>query len=122
MDSLNAWTLAALYSACAESKSLFVGAALIHKATRGVAAAAAAGVGGRGGDDDDDDDAVKSTKDDVVVRDGRCCAVGAARVEEEFNIECWGFVEGGHDYDRLNCSIQMHAASSLARTVANSCN
>jgi ATP synthase F1 complex assembly factor 2 len=119
VDSLDAWTLAALYSACAESKSFFVGAALIHEATTCVAAVAAGG--GRGGDDDvDDDDAAKSTKDEVVVRDGRW-AVGAARVEEEFNIECWGLVEGGHDYDRLNCSIQMHAASFLARTVANSC-
>ncbi|KAL3763033.1 hypothetical protein ACHAW5_000430 [Stephanodiscus triporus] len=124
VDSLDAWTLAALYSACAESKSFFVGAALIHEATTGVAAGG--GGEGRGVDDDDDDgddgdgDATKSTKDDVVVRDGRW-AVGAARVEEEFNIECWGLVEGGHDYDRLNCSIQMHAASFLARTVAYSC-
>ncbi|KAL3777821.1 hypothetical protein ACHAW5_001924 [Stephanodiscus triporus] len=97
VDSLDAWTLAALYSACAESKSFFVGVALIHEATTATTAT-----------------------DNVVVRDGRW-AVGAARVEEEFNIECWGLVEGGHDYDRLNCSIQMHAASFLARTVAYSC-
>ena len=38
---------------------------------------------------------------------GGAWAVNAARVEEEFNIECWGLVEGGHDYDRLNCSVQM---------------
>eukprot|EP01082_Thalassiosira_pseudonana_P013963 g12237.t1 g12237 contig6:1518944-1520169(+) len=47
-------------------------------------------------------------------------AVRAARVEEELNIETWGLVEGGHDYDRLNCSIQMHSASFLAQTVSDS--
>mmetsp|Transcript_3793 Transcript_3793/g.5141 ORF Transcript_3793/g.5141 Transcript_3793/m.5141 type:complete len:81 (+) Transcript_3793:1-243(+) len=40
-------------------------------------------------------------------------AVEASRVEEEFQIECWGLVEGGHDYDRLNCSIQIHSAQFL---------
>jgi ATP synthase F1 complex assembly factor 2 len=60
----------------------------------------------------------KKTANTAIVRDGKW-AVEAARVEEEFNIECWGLVEGGHDYDRLNCSIQMHAASFLARTVAS---
>ena len=40
-------------------------------------------------------------------------AMEAARVEEEFNIANWGLVEGGHDYDRLNCSVQLHAAVVL---------
>ena len=40
-------------------------------------------------------------------------ALVAARVEEEFNIESWGLVEGGHDYDRLNASIQVTSASLL---------
>lgn len=35
VGSLDAWTLAALYSACVESKSFFVGAALIHDAMGG---------------------------------------------------------------------------------------
>lgn len=34
----------------------------------------------------------------------------ACRVEEEFQISSWGLVEGQHDYDRLNTSIQLHAA------------
>jgi ATP synthase F1 complex assembly factor 2 len=144
VDSLDAWTLAALYSACAESKSFFIGAALIHEAMTGrdglggrggvvgggggvgVGGGAVVHAGGKGGggrghgeyDGDDDDASSKSTRvDDDVIRDGRW-ASDAARVEEEFNIECWGLVEGGHDYDRLNCSIQMHAASFLARAVA----
>ena len=101
--SLDAWTLAAFYSACAESKSFFIGAGLIHDAlTAGEETTARAEAAGR-----------------ETVRCGKWAAA-AARVEEEFNIECWGLVEGGHDYDRLNCSIQMHAASFLARTVAAS--
>lgn len=40
-------------------------------------------------------------------------AMEAARVEEEFNISNWGLVEGQHDYDRLNASIQLHAATLL---------
>lgn len=45
-------------------------------------------------------------------------AAEAARVEEEFQISIWGLVEGGHDYDRLNCSIQVHAAHVLASAIA----
>merc|ERR1719416_64266 len=37
--------------------------------------------------------------------------VNACRVEEEFQIEVWGCVEGQHDYDRLNCRIQVLSAS-----------
>ena len=40
----------------------------------------------------------------------------ASRVEEEFNIDNWGLVEGGHDYDRLNSSIQLHAAEIMIQT------
>ncbi|KAL3793143.1 hypothetical protein HJC23_005645 [Cyclotella cryptica] len=94
VDSLDAWNLAALYSACAESKSFFIGAALIHEAAERV----------RGNES---------------MRDAKW-AVLASRVEEEFNIEAWGLVEGGHDYDRLNASIQMHSAAFLAQAVAHS--
>ena len=45
-------------------------------------------------------------------------AAEAARVEEEFQIAIWGMVEGQHDYDRLNCSIQMHAAHMLVTSIA----
>jgi len=40
----------------------------------------------------------------------------ASRLEEEFNIDNWGLVEGGHDYDRLNSSIQLHAAEILIQS------
>jgi ATP synthase F1 complex assembly factor 2 len=128
VHSLDAWMLSALFSACAESKSFFIGAALIHEAMNG-------GAGdGAGGEDENNNNhnyflASTTTMEQrggksnnqhatTMTRDGKW-AVEAARVEEEFNIECWGLVEGGHDYDRLNCSIQMHAASFLARTVAS---
>ncbi|GAX20148.1 ATP synthase mitochondrial F1 complex assembly factor 2 [Fistulifera solaris] len=45
-------------------------------------------------------------------------AMEAARVEEEFNISNWGLVEGQHDYDRLNASIQLHAAMLLKDCLA----
>jgi len=96
INSLDAWTLTALYSACAESKSFFIAAAMIFEATQ---------------------HAKGECK--VATRDPKW-AVQAARVEEEFNIEMWGLVEGGHDYDRLNSSIQMHAASFVAQNVAAS--
>lgn len=96
VTSLDAWSLTALYSACAESKSFFIGAAMIFEATQHAKGECKA-----------------------VTRDPKW-AVQAARVEEEFNIEMWGLVEGGHDYDRLNSSIQMHAASFVAQNVAAS--
>jgi ATP synthase F1 complex assembly factor 2 len=48
-------------------------------------------------------------------------AIVAARVEEEFQITKSGMVEGGHDYDRLNTSIQLHAAVVLRDCIAIDC-
>lgn len=45
-------------------------------------------------------------------------AIAASRVEEEFQISNWGLVEGGHDYDRLNCSIQLYSAHLFVKTIA----
>jgi len=103
VQSLDAWTLTALYSACVESKSFFVGAALIHTAMN---------------NNQQTPMNTNNASTNAISRDG-AWAVNAARVEEEFNIECWGLVEGGHDYDRLNCSVQMYAASFMVRTVSN---
>ena len=38
-----------------------------------------------------------------------------SRLEEEFQVEVWGVVEGGHDMDRLNNSIALAAADTLIR-------
>lgn len=35
----------------------------------------------------------------------------ASRLEEEFQVEIWGVVEGGHDMDRLNNSVSLAAVS-----------
>jgi ATP synthase F1 complex assembly factor 2 len=48
-------------------------------------------------------------------------AVEAARVEEEFQISCWGMVEGGHDYDRLNCAVQIQSAVFLTDCLTVDC-
>lgn len=38
-------------------------------------------------------------------------AMAACRIEEECQIEHWGLVEGGHDHDRVNCTIGLHSVS-----------
>jgi len=83
------WTLAAMQNITMEAKSFLVGMAVVR------------GVQGRYGP-------FASDTDKAVV---------ASRVEEEFQIENWGLVEGGHDYDRLNCSIQIHAATVLMESI-----
>ena len=42
-------------------------------------------------------------------------AKSASRLEEEFQVEIWGVVEGGHDMDRLNNSISLASADTLLR-------
>lgn len=37
----------------------------------------------------------------------------ASRIEEEFQIEQWGVVEGGHDMDRLNNSVSCSAVDAF---------
>jgi chaperone required for assembly of F1-ATPase len=39
-------------------------------------------------------------------------AIGAARLEEEFQMSSWGLVEGQYDYDRL---IQLYRAVARGR-------
>ena len=43
--------------------------------------------------------------------------VDASRVEEEFQISSWGLVEGGHDYDRLNCSVAVRSCVVLLSSI-----
>jgi ATP synthase F1 complex assembly factor 2 len=45
-------------------------------------------------------------------------AIEAFRLEEEVQIDQWGFVEGGHDYDRLNTSVTVRAALLLRDSLA----
>ena len=55
-----------------------------------------------------------------VTHDGYQCRlisteqlIASSRIEEEFQVEIWGVVEGGHDMDRLNHSIASHSAALL---------
>jgi ATP synthase F1 complex assembly factor 2 len=100
VESLDAWHLGILYSLTVEAKSLALAMAYLHGGSNhrpdDVAAAADGGGVGVGGTS--------------LLRD---LWIPACRVEEEVQISQWGMVEGGHDYDRLNCSIQVHAAAFL---------
>ena len=90
-QSLDAWHLTAMHSIAAEAKSFWIALALLCNAK-----------------------ATGSSSWSMDVTN----AMAAARAEEEFNISNWGFVEGGHDYDRLNCSVQLHAAVVLKDCLA----
>ena len=37
-------------------------------------------------------------------------AIKLGRMEEEYQLETWGLVEGGQDIDRLNSGVQIYAA------------
>ena len=37
----------------------------------------------------------------------------ASRLEEEFQVEIWGVVEGGHDMDRLNNAVRLSSAGAF---------
>lgn len=89
LESCDAWTLSAMQNVTMEAKSFLVGMGVVRGLEK------------------------KVGPFDVDVDK----AVVASRVEEEFQIENWGLVEGGHDYDRLNCSIQIHAATVLIESI-----
>jgi ATP synthase F1 complex assembly factor 2 len=102
LEGCDAWTLAAMQTVTMDAKSFLVGMAVV----RGV----------DGWIDVFDEKGAKRKKN-PFLKDAKK-AVMASRVEEEFQIENWGLVEGGHDYDRLNCSIQIHAATCLLESIA----
>lgn len=83
-SSLDAWHLTALNQLASEAKSFWLAWALLT-------------------DHDHEGHLFASVKD----------AVEAFRLEEEVQIENWGMVEGGHDYDRLNASVTVRAALLL---------
>jgi ATP synthase F1 complex assembly factor 2 len=113
--SLDAWHLAALHSVAAEAKSFLVASYMILQH------AAAAHHHPQQPHDESEDATTasrqsrrKNRKQLPVVQ----TAIDAARVEEEFQISNWGLVEGGHDYDRLNCSIRIRAAQVFVQAMA----
>lgn len=39
--------------------------------------------------------------------------IAASRIEEEFQVEIWGVVEGGHDMDRLNNAVRLSSVGTF---------
>ena len=110
MNFLDAWTLTLLFSDCVELKS-FHWCCVDPRDDK---------ISSRGYDDSTINSNRKAKNN--ITRDGKW-AVGVVHIEEEFNIECLGLLGiggGGHDYDQLVFSIQMHASSFLAQMVAHS--
>jgi len=103
LEKCDAWTLASMQAVTMDAKSFLVGMAVVRGVGSWVDSIKA--------------DGEFSGKINPFIKDAKA-AVMASRVEEEFQIESWGLVEGGHDYDRLNCSIQVHAATSLMQSIA----
>jgi len=46
--------------------------------------------------------------------------IECSRLEEEFQVEVWGVVEGGHDLDRLHNKIRISSALVVHECVMNS--
>lgn len=97
-QSLDAWQLTAVHAMASEAKSFCMAMALMNSTH------------GRQATTTTTDDFPLVSVDQVIQ---------AARVEEEFQIANWGLVEGGHDYDRLNCSVQLHSAVFLTHCLAH---
>ena len=89
LDECDSWTLAAMQNITMEAKSFLVGMGVVQ--------------------------GVQKQSGPFTVDIEK--AIMAGRVEEEFQIENWGLVEGGHDYDRLNARIQIHAATVLMEAI-----
>ena len=87
VEGLDAWHLGVLYALTVEAKSMLMGLAYLYE--------------------------TPSNPQPVLEWKRLTNFVPSCRVEEEVQISRWGVVEGGHDYDRLNCSIQIHAAVLL---------
>ena len=104
-NSLDAWQLVALNSIATQAKSFLIAFAMLESA--GIAL----GNNSNGSDNGTKTTTTNSPFSDVVK------ASEASRVEEEFQISVWGMVEGQHDYDRLNTSVQLHSANLFAKTI-----
>jgi ATP synthase F1 complex assembly factor 2 len=97
--SLDAWHLTAMASCASEAKSFWVAWALVNQHSQ------------------QQEQQEKQQSESPFHKD-LTKAVEAARVEEEFQISSWGLVEGQHDYDRLNCTVQLHGAVLLCDSLA----
>jgi ATP synthase F1 complex assembly factor 2 len=102
VHTLDAWHLTALHSAASEAKSFWVAWALLDQQVQV----------------QDEQETEQPQQTTSPFAKDLTKAIEAARVEEEFQISSWGLVEGQHDYDRLNCAVQLHAAVLLSDSLA----
>jgi chaperone required for assembly of F1-ATPase len=102
VHTLDAWHLTALHSAASEAKSFFVAWALLDQQKQ----------------EEQVQKQEQSQQTTSPFAKDLTKAIEAARVEEEFQISSWGLVKGQHDYDRLNCTVQLHAAVLLTDSLA----
>lgn len=100
--SLDAWQLVALNSIASQAKSFLIAFAMLESAGLAISS---------NDEENSNTNALPAPFSDVAQ------ASEASRVEEEFQISCWGLVEGQHDYDRLNSSVQLHSASLFSKTI-----
>lgn len=114
VEGCDSWKLAAMQTVTMEAKSFFVGMAVVRGVDGWVDSlgSVASSFSANG-----EEPKKMKGKKNPFLKDTKK-AVMASRVEEEFQIDNWGLVEGGHDYDRLNCSIQIHAATTLVQAIA----
>ena len=102
--SLDAWQLVALSSMASQCKSWLMAYALLDTCVATSSSSAKTS----------DNDATSSPPPPFS---DMAAAIEASRVEEEFQISIWGMVEGQHDYDRLNASIQLYSAQLFAKSI-----
>lgn len=107
VESLDAWHLTALHGITHEAKSFWLGWALLMSSKNAAASSSSSSPS-----------LLLSMFENHHGKDAVAQAVQAARIEEEFQIENWGLVEGGHDYDRLNTSVNLGAARLLCECLA----
>lgn len=100
-QSLDAWQLVALNSIATQAKSFLIAFAMLESAGMSIA---------------NDCSTITANSFSAPFSDV-AHASEASRVEEEFQISVWGLVEGQHDYDRLNTSIQLHSANLFTKTI-----
>jgi ATP synthase mitochondrial F1 complex assembly factor 2 len=117
IQSLDAWHLTALYNMCTDTKGFMISSALLMASHTKHSSSSISSIGSSSSDrSSSGDDSHTLPHHHWTLNIVQ--ALAAARVEEEFNIEHWGLVEGGHDYDRLNTSIQITSASLVSYYMA----
>jgi chaperone required for assembly of F1-ATPase len=100
--SLDVWHLTALYILCKESKSLWIALTFLISNSKYSMTTS---------NDNSNTNILTSfqfTTDQLYT---------ATRVEEEYNIQQYGFVEGQHDYDQYNCSIQLRSIAIILQSL-----